>query len=148
MKTPVKFERIMIAPCGMNCATCIAYLRPKNTCCGCWPETGPKVNHCSVCSIKNCEYLLRTDSKFCYDCEKFPCRRLKQIDKRYRTKYNTGFIQNLETIRDAGINKFLSEQAVKWTCPECGSTLSCHRNNCLICNLDSKGLFTEDGLRN
>ncbi len=24
-----------IAPCGMNCATCLAYLRDKNTCCGC-----------------------------------------------------------------------------------------------------------------
>jgi hypothetical protein len=138
----------MIAPCGMNCGTCIAHLRPKNTCCGCWPETGPKVNHCSVCAIKNCEYLLRTDSKFCFDCEKFPCKRLKQIDKRYRTKYNTGFIENLETIRDIGINIFLKEQAVKWTCPDCGSTLSCHRSNCLVCNFDLKGLFSREGMRN
>jgi hypothetical protein len=129
-----KFESIMIAPCGMNCGTCFGYLREKNRCCGCLPETGRKVNHCFTCSIKNCEYLADTSSKFCYECEKFPCTRLKQIDKRYRTKYRTSFIENLLSIKVNGITKFLEDQTLKWTCPQCGASLSCHRNNCLKCN--------------
>jgi hypothetical protein len=140
METSVKFEKILIAPCGMNCGTCIAYRRDRNKCCGCWPETGYKVNHCASCSIKNCESLAKTDSKFCYDCDSFPCKRLKHIDKRYRTKYRTSFIQNLITIKDKGITNFLKNEAIKWTCPNCGSTLSCHRNNCLTCNQEIKTL--------
>lgn len=31
----VAFEKHLIAPCGMNCGTCIAYLRDKNKCPGC-----------------------------------------------------------------------------------------------------------------
>jgi hypothetical protein len=130
------FESVLIAPCGMNCGTCFAYLREKNKCCGCWPETGRKVNHCFTCSIKNCESLAHTSSKFCYECEEFPCKRLKQIDKRYRTKYRTSFIENQLSIKENGITKFLEEQTLKWSCPRCGETLSCHRSKCLKCNYE------------
>ena len=136
MTLSVRFERNLIAPCGMNCGTCLAYLRDKNKCCGCWPETGQKVNHCFTCSIKNCEYLADTSSKFCYECEKFPCKRLKQLDKRYTTKYRTSFIENQLSVKENGITKFLEDQTAKWTCPGCGATLCCHRSNCLACNLD------------
>lgn len=138
MTTSITFDRSLIAPCGMNCGTCIGYLRDKNKCCGCRPDSGFKVNHCASYRIKNCEYLAKTDSKFCYDCEKFPCQRLKQLDKRYRTKYKTSFIQNLGTIKEFGITFFLKNEAIRWTCPDCGSILSCHRDHCLTCNMDLK----------
>ena len=134
MNSSVTFERALIAPCGMNCGTCIGYLREKNKCCGCWPDSGHKPVYCVSCRIKNCEYLARTNSKFCYDCEKFPCRRLKQLDKRYRTNYKVSFIKNLATIKENGINKFLTNEAVRWTCPDCGSVISVHRDNCPTCN--------------
>lgn len=31
-----RINRNLIAPCGMNCGVCIAYLREKNRCQGCW----------------------------------------------------------------------------------------------------------------
>ena len=136
MNTSVTFDRILVAPCGMNCGTCIAYMRDKNKCCGCRIESDSKNKSCIQCRIKNCEYLARTHSKFCYDCEKFPCQRLKQIDKRYRTKYRTSFIQNLLTIKEKGINNFLSNETIKWICPDCGSNLTCHRDKCPTCNRD------------
>jgi Protein of unknown function (DUF3795) len=126
----------MIAPCGINCGTCIAHLRNRNKCCGCRPDSGFKVNHCSTCRIRNCEYLSKTGSKFCYDCEIFPCLRLKQIDKRYRIKYKTGLIQNLIIIKEIGIYKYLKNEIARWSCPNCGSLISVHRDNCLTCNLD------------
>lgn len=134
MNKPVTFDRIMIAPCGMNCGTCIGYLREKNKCSGCRPDFGSKPASCNACRIKNCEQLALSESKFCYDCEKYPCLRLKQLDKRYRTKYRTSFIQNLERIKESGITAFLKNEALRWTCPDCGSSLSCHRDICLTCN--------------
>ena len=136
MNTSVAFDKALIAPCGINCGTCIAYLRDKNKCCGCRPEIGFKVAHCYFCKIKNCDYLVTTDSKFCYDCDKFPCQRLKQIDKRYRIKYKTSLIQNLSEIKEIGMINYLADEINIWTCPECGSVISVHRDNCPSCNRD------------
>jgi hypothetical protein len=38
--------------------------------------------------------------RYCYECDEFPCARVKRLDKRYRTKYEMGMIENLEYIRD------------------------------------------------
>jgi len=133
MDSSVKFERSQIAPCGMNCGTCIAYLRNKNKCPGCRIYSADKSISVQRCIIIKCAYLDNTDSKFCYDCEKFPCLRLKQLDKRYRTKYRTSFIENLMIIKEHGIDNFLVFESERRTCPDCGSVLSVHRENCLLC---------------
>lgn len=136
LRTAVVFDKSLIAPCGMNCGTCIAYLRVKNKFPGCWIESVSKPESCVQCSIKNCELINKTSSKFCYDCEKFPCKRLKQLDKRYRTKFKTSFIENLLMIKGNGINHFLVFESKRRTCPKCESVLSVQRDNCLICNLN------------
>ena len=133
MDTSVKFERSQIAPCGMNCGTCIAYLRAKNKCPGCRIFSTDKAISVQRCIIIKCAHLDKTDSKFCYDCEKFPCLRLKQLDKRYRTKYRTSFIENLMIIKEQGIDNFLVFESERRTCQNCGSVLSVHRDNCLLC---------------
>lgn len=139
MSTPSPtFDHSLIAPCGMNCGTCIGFMREKNRCNGCWSNTSSKPKSCTQCSVRNCDNLAVTKSKFCNECESFPCKRIKQLDKRYQTKYRTSFIQNLETIKEIGITNFLIKETIKWTCPECGATLSCHRSNCLYCNLEIK----------
>ncbi|MBC8006264.1 MAG: DUF3795 domain-containing protein, partial [Verrucomicrobia bacterium] len=74
----------LIAPCGMNCGICLAYQRDKNTCSGCLGENSYKPPYCLHCIIKNCEILAQTSSGFCYECIKYPCKRLRQLDKRYR----------------------------------------------------------------
>jgi len=133
MRSSVTFERSMIAPCGMNCGTCIAYLREKNNCPGCRIYSADKAISVQRCIIIKCVNLEMTTSKFCYECEKYPCNRLKQLDKRYRTKYKTSFIENLAMIKEKGIDSFLVFESKRRTCPHCGSTLSVHRDSCLIC---------------
>jgi len=134
MNTSITFDKTLIAPCGMNCGTCIAYLRDKNKCHGCRVDSADKLKSRMLCKIKNCTCLANTSSKFCYDCGIFPCKRLKQIDKRYRTKYNTGFIQNLLKIKETGMANFLAFESARRSCPDCGAVLSVHRNHCLTCN--------------
>ena len=141
METLVKFNEEQIAPCGINCGTCIAFLREKNRCHGCrHADLNIPVSRMS-CRIKKCEELAKTESKLCVDCLKFPCARLKQLDKRYRTRYHTSLIQNLVTIKETGMEPFLSNEVRKWSCPNCGSNLSVHRDSCLKCNLDLKREF-------
>lgn len=136
MKPTVSFDKSLIAPCGMNCGTCLAYLREKNRCPGCRILSVDKAVTVQRCIITKCIYLEKTKSKFCYECEKFPCKRMKQLDKRYTTKYRTSFIENLQTIERKGIEYFLDFESKRRTCPNCGSTICVHRNFCLTCKIE------------
>jgi ribosomal protein S27AE len=131
--TSIIFVESIIAPCGMNCGTCIAYMRPKNKCPGCWADDKTKHKACVQCIIKNCNNLKNTESKFCYDCAEYPCKRLRQLDKRYQTRYKTSFLENLMMIKHNGIDSFLDFETKRRRCPNCGSTLSVHRDHCLVC---------------
>lgn len=134
MPDTLKFSKKQIAPCGMNCGSCIGFIREKNRCPGCRVTWEDKAKSRVNCIIKNCTLLAQTPSKFCYDCGKFPCQRMKSLDKRYRTKYRTSLINNLEIIRGSGIDHFLEFESERRTCPVCGSITSVHRQNCLKCD--------------
>lgn len=125
---------ILIAPCGIYCGACIAYLREKNRCLGCRIDITTKAKHCLQCKIYNCEFLTQRKHGFCYNCKKFPCQRLKQLDKRYQVKYNTSLIQNLMLIKETNIHEFLENEKKKRICPNCGKIISIHVNSC-NCNL-------------
>jgi hypothetical protein len=127
----------LIAACGMNCGLCIGYLREKKPCGGCFKKDDlNKPNVCRSCAIVNCGFLTTTESGFCYDCDKFPCSRLKQLDKRYRTKYSMSMIDNLHFIRANGMERFLENEQTRWTCDVCGSGISVHRDFCLNCKTE------------
>lgn len=127
------FRKELIAPCGMNCGVCIAYLREKKPCSGCRMVSENKPQHCVSCIIVNCNKLSETDSGFCMDCEQFPCPRMKRLDARYRKNYKTSLIVNQKKIKLVGIEAFLQNESLKWSCPYCGTILSIHRDCCLIC---------------
>ena len=125
------FRTTLIAPCGMDCAICMAYLREKNHCGGCYaPDRLCNIN----CTISSCGNV---KDRYRHDCGGFPCRRLKQLDKRYRTKYHMSMIENLDSIKANGMEDFLEKQEAKWRCPTCEGTVCCHNGLCLDCNLDT-----------
>ena len=134
-------EERLIAPCGMNCALCVNYLALKNDlkkqgfkkayCAGCLPRG----NNC-IFMKKHCELLGKGRVKFCFECGDYPCRRLKSLDKRYRSKYHMSMVENLEQIKEQGMKKFLAKQREKWGCPQCGGVICCHNGLCLKCSLD------------
>ena len=128
-----KLNAQLIAPCGMNCGICMAYLRDKNRCPGCRAADKDKPLSCVRCKILNCETIAKGKSRFCFDCEK-RCARLKQLDKRYRTKYGMSMIENLEFIKNNGIDAFIAQQEAKYKCPKCGGVICVHRKKCYDCN--------------
>lgn len=134
-------KKEMIAPCGMNCELCIAYLAQKNdinkqgfhrTYC---PGCRPRGQHCLHMANK-CEKVGNGLVEFCYECVDFPCTRLISLDKRYRTKYHMSMIENLRYIQRHGLQGFLQKEDVKWSCPECKENICCHNGLCINCNLE------------
>lgn len=104
----------LIAPCGMNCNLCIAYQFKENDinkqgfnktyCAGCIPR-GKNCTHMA----DKCELLGKGKLRFCFECNNFPCKRLKALDKRYRTKYHMSMIDNLNFIKENGLEAFLAK---------------------------------------
>jgi hypothetical protein len=133
-------ETGLIAPCGINCALCAAYLARefdlkkqgilKSYCVGC----RPRGKNCAL--MKGCDRLKNGLVQYCYECSEYPCTRLKRLDKRYRTNYRMSVIENLDFIRDRGIEKFLSKEEAKWRCPECGGIITCHGGLCFKCSVE------------
>jgi hypothetical protein len=124
----------LIAPCGMDCGVCIGHLRERRTCPGCnHPDDSSKANHCVACRIKNCEHLAQGAGAFCGDCATYPCARLRQLDKRYRSKYRMSMLENLGELRSVGVEAFVELERARWTCPHCGALASVHRTDCLAC---------------
>ena len=127
----------LIAPCGMNCRLCWGFVRERDTCPGCRGidrEPTRKSKYRKSCRIKNCDQLSESGMKYCSEkCGRFPCARLKQLDKRYRARYGMSMLDNLKMIGDSGVRDFIRREKTKWICPECGELLSVHRPACRFC---------------
>ncbi len=128
----------LIAPCGMNCGACSAYLAYSRGI----PKKRGAITHCTGCRPreKRCAYLkgycnriLPDRLNFCYECRDFPCIRLKRIDKRYRTNYNVSLIENLRQISRKGLPAFLQAERERYQCARCGGTVSIHNGKCYDC---------------
>lgn len=127
-------KNLRIAPCGMNCNLCIAYLREKNKCPGCREMDAYESSYGRKCIIRSCDVLKENKMNFCSDkCDKYPCRRLRNLDKRYKTKYGMSMIENLRAIQTAGIRTFMKNETSRWTCSHCGGTICVHRGDCYSC---------------
>jgi hypothetical protein len=134
-------EEILVAPCGMNCGICAAYLAGKydlkkqglgvGYCAGC----RPRGKNCAFMK-KHCELLGEGRVQFCYECRYFPCQHLKRLDKRYRTSYHMSMIENLNDIKGNGMKQFLKKEAEKWRCTKCGGVVSCHGGLCFKCEIE------------
>lgn len=129
----------LLAPCGMDCSTCSAYLAYRN---GVRKKRG-RISHCIGCRPRNkqcaylkgqCELLPGNKIEFCFQCERYPCERLKRFDQRYRRTYGVSPIQNLEEIRRDGSEAFLRAQLHRNRCAQCGGALSVHNKKCFACD--------------
>lgn len=131
----------LIAPCGMNCALCGAYLAYKNDlkskkinhtyCKGCRPEN----KNCSLVK-RRCKLVAKGEVEYCFECKDFPCSSIHQLDERYKKFYRMSEIENLNYIKKNGVRKFIKWQEEKWKCEKCGELISCHNGICYNCDSD------------
>jgi len=127
-----KMDALSLAPCGVLCDLCLGFQRTRNRCVGC-NHSGNKPHHCIVCSIRNCLKKNGDVHQLCSSCGKFPCRRIKDLDKRYRTRYGESPIENLLRAEEMGEEAFIKGEDERWRCAGCRELLCVHRENCLNC---------------
>ena len=126
----------LIAPCGMNCAICIAFFgytmsgkKRKHPCSGCWSRERP----CAFIK-KKCKKLTSNQIQYCFECNDFPCEQLQKLDTKYRERFDMSMIANLRYIKENGMEKFLQKQEEKYKCPKCGGIICVHNGKCYSCN--------------
>jgi len=126
------FRTTLIAPCGMDCAICGAFLQEKNRRNGCAAANSKGSRNCTLASCR------QVKERYRHTCEEFPCRRLKQLDKRYRTKYHMNMLENLAAINKDGIRAFVKSERERWTCTTCGGTIDVHHYRCSACGKETE----------
>jgi len=138
-----KFTADQIAPCGMNCGICKAYLAYSRGV----PKKKGQVSHCSGCRVrgKNCAFIKRDCPKkvgkeidSCTECPDMPCQRLTKLDAHYGARYSMSMIENLQLIKEKGIDELLRSQAEAYRCPSCGDVVSVHDGKCYVCGYQEK----------
>ncbi len=86
-----------LAPCGMNCELCHSFQNKKKIARDVEEEVPTALSQ----DVTRESYIV-------FECSQYPCRRLRQLDERYRTHYNMSMIENLEFIKEYGENAFYS----------------------------------------
>jgi hypothetical protein len=114
----------------MDCGVCAKHLRDRNPCLGCL-AIDRELYHCEV-DIKLCAER-NAGATFCFDCAKYACHRLQQLDLRYRTKYGMSMLENLGRIREMGLDGFMVVENTRWVCSSCGGPICVHDRRCYTC---------------
>ncbi len=130
MKMPETLETFLFAPCGMNCMVCYVHLKSKKPCDGCLGDDINKPERCKKCEIKLCANT--KGLVYCYECNDFPCKHIKNLEKSYKKRYKTSLIANSENVKANGIASFMREEREKWLC-SCEGVISLHDRFCSEC---------------
>ena len=134
MEMPNNIDNKMVAVCGMNCKVCYKHLavgKYAKSCNGCKFQDETLPNSCRNCKLVDCANKTKVD--YCYECELFPCKLIKNLDKSYIKRYNVSLAVNSMNIKEKGIEKFLQEEKRKWTCKKCKGIISLHDKLCSNC---------------
>ena len=131
MRMPKQIDANLLAPCGVNCLACSAYLRAHDACPGCRAtEELQKRKSCQNCAKKRC--LDKTGLHWCFECERFPCTAINSQSKRYREKYGIDLVENSRrAARD--LPAFLRAERNRFTCLLCGGVIDQHNRCCSEC---------------
>ncbi|NLW79396.1 MAG: DUF3795 domain-containing protein [Ruminococcaceae bacterium] len=131
MKMPLTIAGGLVAPCGVNCLACSAYLSVKNPCPGCRaPHEAHKRKSCQNCVKKKCAF--EKGLQWCFECSRFPCARIKDLSRRYSGHYGIDLIQNGEDAR-RDMPAFLAAQRQRFLCGACGGVIDQHHGRCSDC---------------
>lgn len=110
----------LVSCCGIYCKTCSRYM--NSNCTGCLPKK-------YQCRIKKSI----GSKRFAFEAKNYPSGQLKTLDEKYKERYNTSLIENLECIKKYGAEKFIESEEKKRTCPKCKGLISIHEKKCRKC---------------
>ena len=139
--------------CGLYCGACDILMAYKHgyeekiapylnvepsqiKCHGC--KTDTIFGNCNNCKIRNCAIIKNVEH--CIHCDDFPCNNFHAtlFSKEHSNKFPHVKIipNNLEDIKNIGVEQWLKEQENKWKCPECQTDFSWYTPKCTKCGKD------------
>lgn len=98
-------DPLLLAPCGLYCGECLGF--QEGQCGGCFSRKGLCLKYSKVCKIYDC-CILKKNLKFCFECPKFPCLKLKRFFNTH--EWFKEIVSNLLRIKAIGRDKFLKQQ--------------------------------------
>jgi len=138
--------------CGLYCGACVSiFLQEKaegnaslekfsweyeeELCPGC---AAGENNHCEItaCCIEH-------NVQICAFCPEFPCSVIRDFS-RDEWPHHKEVLENLQRIKEVGIDQWLSEQKDKWSCPACQARNHWYQNKCYNCGAEWEARYKLD----
>jgi len=133
--------------CGLYCGACLARIAnetgkveelaaklnipvEKAVCNGC--KSGVNLEYCEKCKMKAC--CKEKGYRSCAECEEVPCALVQSFSQ--EMPHRKAVIRNLSVIKDKGLDQWLTEQADRWKCPECGQRFGWYSGTCSQCGAE------------
>lgn len=134
--------------CGIYCGACDTLAANENgklwklardwnrspedlRCHGC--KSDVRSIYCANCAMRAC--AVEKDVEFCFECGEYPCEKLASF-RADECPHHTVVIENLETIRNVGVDMWLEAQAERWKCPSCGTRFTWYDKRCKQCDAE------------
>ncbi|MEM3442452.1 MAG: DUF3795 domain-containing protein [Candidatus Bathyarchaeia archaeon] len=104
-QTPNKNDWNYVAPCGLYCGECKAFLLKE--CGGCRSEKGISKNYVMHCKIYQC--ARNKNLKICLECDAFPCKFFDffKAEKPMDSSWFLDVWSNMKQIREGSLESFL-----------------------------------------
>ena len=145
----------LAAICGLYCGTCPHYLAPRINdheqleqisqdkripvegigCDGCLSERVSP--HCMECRHGFRRCAAEKNVTWCFECPEFPCQRLRDFRNTHIVdgiSHHEHVIEELQYIKEHGIERWVDKQASAGQCPQCGKELYWFTRQCPSCH--------------
>jgi hypothetical protein len=147
-------KRNLVGICGIYCGTCPHYVAPRIQDEAYLKETSRETGNsaeeirCDGCLSErvyrdciDCRHGFRRCAReknvtWCFQCADFPCRRLRDfldIHVVNGVSHHAGLIEELQTMKDQGIDAWIEKQEEAGRCGECGKRLYWYELQCSSC---------------
>ncbi|MBU1626668.1 DUF3795 domain-containing protein [bacterium] len=141
--------------CGLYCGACgVIHAVEKATLAEFakkWNSTADKIE-CYGCKSEHVAEFARScrirecarekGLEFCIECDDFQCERFMDFLEA-NAAHPRIHLDNLERIKEAGLDAWLSEQKKRWSCPDCGRKFHFDEATCVQCGAKLYNLADE-----
>ena len=141
--------------CGLYCGACgVVHAVEKGNLeemAAKWKST-PEAMECYGCKsdqvaefAKKCKIRLCAIEKgldFCFECDEYPCERMTDFLEN-QSVHPRIHIDNLQNIKEKGLETWLAEQNDRWSCNNCGTKFHFDEITCIQCGATLYNLVEE-----
>ncbi len=95
---------------------------------------------CNQCGIRKC--AIDKGHDFCHECDDFACEMMMDFITN-QSAHPKIHLNNLNRIKEAGVDTWLAEQNARWSCPDCNTKFHFDEKTCIQCGKTLHNLVDE-----